>query len=115
VVGIVSRAHAEGSETRHPRGLKLMDACDLVLDTGAPLGDAMVLIEGMTAPVAPGSTVGGCLLINAIKAEVAQRLTAAGKPPHALVAGAIAGQAEAVRVFDAAYDEHARRVAKLYA
>lgn len=115
VVGIVSRAHAEGSETRHPRGLKLMDVCDLVLDTGAPLGDAMVRIEGMTEPVAPGSTVGGCLLINTIKAEVAQRLTAAGKPPHALVAGAIVGQAEAVRVFDAAYDEHARRVAKLYA
>ncbi len=115
VVGIVSRAHADGSETRHPSGHKLMDVCDLVLDTGAPLGDAMVRIEGMTEPVAPGSTVGGCLLVNAIKAEVAARLTEAGKPPHALVAGAIVGQAEALRVFDAAYDEHARRVAKLYA
>jgi uncharacterized phosphosugar-binding protein len=114
VVGIVSQAHSRGSETRHAQGLKLTDVCDIVFDTGAPLGDAMVPIEGMAAPVSPGSSIGGCLIVNAIKAEVAARLAAAGKPPHVLTAGAIVGQAEAVRMFESAYDEHARRVSKLY-
>src|SRR5512136_309581 len=37
VVAIVSRAHAEASESRHPRGRKLHEVADLVLDTGAPV------------------------------------------------------------------------------
>ena len=66
-------------------------------------------------PVAPGSTVGGCLLVNAIKAEVAERLTAAGHPPRVLTAGAVVGAERAAELFEAAYDEHARRLARLYA
>src|SRR4051812_1563677 len=46
VVAIVSRKHAEASASRHPQGTKLHDVADLVLDTGAPVGDAMVKIEG---------------------------------------------------------------------
>jgi uncharacterized phosphosugar-binding protein len=115
VVGLVSLEHARGSETRHAKGTKLMDVCDLVLDTGAPLGDAMVHVDGLATPVGPGSTLGGVLVVNAIKVEVAARLTAAGHAPKVLTASAIVGQAEAVRIFDAAYDEHARRVSRLYA
>src|SRR5512134_1463233 len=33
-VALVSRSHAEASESRHPRGLKLHGVADLVLDTG---------------------------------------------------------------------------------
>ena len=40
----------------------------------------MVSIPNLRTPVAPGSTVGGCLLINSIKAEIAARLTNAGFP-----------------------------------
>src|SRR5687768_9544147 len=68
-VALVSLAHAEASESRHPRGLKLHEVADLVLDTGAPVGDAMVRIEGLDTPVSPGSTVGGCLIVNCLKAE----------------------------------------------
>ena len=114
VVAIISRKHSEASRSQHSSGKKLQDFADLVLDTGAPVGDAMVKIEGLPAPVAPGSTVGGCLLVNAIKAEVASRLTAAGAPPKVLAAGAVLGPEEAARVFEAAYDEHAHRLAKLY-
>jgi len=86
-----------------------------VLDTGAPPGDAMVKIEGLDTPVSPGSTVGGCLLINSIKAEVALRLTQAGHPPKVLSGGAIVGAERARELFESAYDEHAHRLAKLYA
>jgi uncharacterized phosphosugar-binding protein len=114
VVAIISKAHSEASTSRHRAGKKLQDFADVVLDTGAPVGDAMVRVPGLDTPVAPGSTVGGCLIVNAIKAEVAARLTAAGEPPKVLTAGAIVGAERATELFEAAYDEHARRLAKLY-
>ena len=114
VVAIVSRQHADASTSRHPGGKKLQDVADLVLDTGAPVGDAMVRIDGLDTPVSPGSTVGGVMLVNAIKAEVAERLTRAGHPPKVLTAGVTIGQERATALFEAAYDEHARRLAELY-
>ena len=114
VVAIISRAHSEASTSRHRAGKKLSDFADIVLDTGAPVGDAMVRVPGLDTPVAPGSTVGGCLLVNCIKAEVAARLTAAGQPPRVLTASALVGTERATALFESAYDEHARRLAKLY-
>jgi uncharacterized phosphosugar-binding protein len=115
VVVLISRRHSEASESRDRRGVKLQDFADLVLDTGAPVGDAMVKVEGLDTPVSPGSTVGGCMIVNAIKAELAAKLTAAGQPPKVLSAGAVVGKERAVELFEAAYDEHGRRLAKLYA
>jgi uncharacterized phosphosugar-binding protein len=74
----------------------------------------MVKIDRLETPVAPGSTVGGCLLVNSIKAEVAARLTRAGQPPTVLTAGALVGSEKANALFESAYDEHARSLAKLY-
>jgi len=115
VVAVISKQHSDKSRSQRADGKKLQDFADLVLDTGAPAGDAMVKIPGLDTPVAPGSTVGGCLLINAIKAELADRLTKAGKPPLVLTAGALVGKERATELFEAAYDEHARRLARLYA
>ncbi len=115
VVAIVSKAHSAASTSRRTDGRKLSDFAELTLDTGAPVGDAMVHVPGLETPVAPGSTIGGCLLVNAIKAEVAARLTAAGQPPRVLTAAAIVGAEMATALFESAYDEHARRLARLYA
>src|SRR3954451_12137769 len=62
VVAIISRRHSEASTSRRADGKRLQDFSELVLDTGAPAGDAMVKVEGLETPVSPGSTVGGCLL-----------------------------------------------------
>ncbi len=114
VVAILSRAHSESSDSKRPDGRKLSDFADLILDTGAPVGDAMVEIDGLNTPVSPGSTIGGCLLINAIKAEVAQRLSAAGNPPKVLTAANLIGKEAATTLFEQAYDEHARRLANYF-
>jgi len=115
VVAIISRAHSEASASRRSDGRKLQDFAELTIDTGAPVGDAMVRVPGLETPVSPGSTIGGCMIVNAIKAEVAARLAAAGEPPTVLTAGALVGSAKATELFEAAYDEHARRLAKMYA
>ena len=114
VVALISRQHSEASDSRHASGKKLQDFADLVLDTGAPVGDAMTAIDGMDTPVSPGSTVGGCMIVNALKAEVAERLVKVGQLPTVLTAGALVGNERATVLFEAAYDEHARRLAKLY-
>ncbi|MBI3880529.1 MAG: sugar isomerase domain-containing protein [Verrucomicrobia bacterium] len=114
VVAIISRQHSEPSRSGRADGKKVQDFADLVLDTGAPAGDAMVKVPGLDTAVAPGSTVGGCMLINCLKAEVAARLTRAGQPPKVLTASCVAGPQRSAELFEAAYDEHARRLAKLY-
>ena len=59
----------------------------------------------------PHPTVHSALLSLA---EVAARLTKAGQPPKVITAGAVVGNERATELFEAAYDEHARRMAKLY-
>jgi uncharacterized phosphosugar-binding protein len=115
VVALVTSEHLARSTSKRSDGLKLTDFADLVLDTGAPVGDAMVQVPGLDTPVAPGSTVGGAMLINCLKAETARLLTAAGRPPKVLSAGAVVGNERAVELFESAYDEHAHRIAQMYA
>ena len=114
VVALLTREHSVRSKSKRSDGKKLSDFADLILDTGAPVGDAMVSIDGLDTPVAPGSTVGGALLVNSIKAEVARLLTSAGKPPKVLSAGVVVGEDRAKTLFESAYDEHAHRLARLY-
>lgn len=114
VVSIITKAHSEKSKSKRSDGRKLSDFSDIVLDTGAPVGDAMIEIENLETPVSPGSTLGGVLLINSIKARVAAFLTKAGHPPTVLSAANKVGEQKAIDLFEKAYDEHATRLSKLY-
>ena len=115
VVALITKLHSEQSESKRSDGKKLGDFADIILDSGAPVGDSMIYIDGLETPVAPGSTVGGVMLINCIKAELASILTDAGHPPKVLTAASIVGVKKATDLFEAAYDEHAHRMANLYA
>jgi len=114
VVALITQKHLTASTSKRADGKKLSDFADLLLDTGAPAGDSMITVDGLETPVSPGSTVGGIMIINSIKAEVARLLTEAGKPPKVLTAGCVVGQEKATALFEAAYDEHAHRLAELY-
>jgi uncharacterized phosphosugar-binding protein len=114
VVALITTAHSAGSTSKRKDGKKLSDFANLILDTGAPAGDAMVYVPNLDTPVAPGSTVGGAMLVNAIKAEVARLLTEAGQPPTVLSGAVIVGPERAVELFESAYDQHAHRLAGLY-
>jgi len=114
VVALITQKHLTASTSKRTDGKKLSDFADLLLDTGAPAGDSMIMVDGLETPVSPGSTVGGIMIINSIKAEIARLLTEAGKPPKVLTAGCVVGQEKATALFEAAYDEHAHRLAELY-
>jgi len=113
-IGILSKKHSEASSSKRADGRKLQDFCHIVLDSGAPVGDAMITIENLETPVSPGSTVGSCMIINCIKAELANLLTRAGHPPKVLTAAAVIGAEKATDLFQSAYDEHAHRISRMY-
>lgn len=113
-VALVTKDHLEKSSSKRSDGKKLTDFADLVLDTGAPVGDAMIYVDGLETPVSPGSTVGGIMIVNCIKAEVARILTEAGHPPKVLTAGAIVGNEKAKELFEAAYDQHSQLMSVLF-
>lgn len=113
-VALITMEHSNKSISKRPDGKKLSDFADIVLDSGAPIGDSMITIDGLETPVSPGSTVGGIIIVNCIKAELAKLLTKAGHPPKVLTAPSVIGADKAAAIFEAAYDEHAHRMAELY-
>jgi uncharacterized phosphosugar-binding protein len=114
VVALTSLAHARSSAPRHESGKRLDEVADLVLDQHAPAGDAAVWVDELETPVAPVSTVSGCVVVNLLKAEVARMLTEAGQPPKVLTAACHLGADRARALFEETYDDYRRRVGVLY-
>ena len=108
-IGVMSVDHCRRAEAKQPDGKKLLDVVDLTLDNCAPPGDAAVHVPHLDQPVGPTSTLGNTIIVNALKCRVAELLAEAGKPPLVLTSSLVVGAEESTRLFDAAYDEYARR------
>ncbi|HSV74533.1 MAG TPA: SIS domain-containing protein [Chthonomonadales bacterium] len=90
-IGITSLAYTGGVSSRHASGRKLADICDIVLDNGAPYGDAAVRIAGFDQRVGPLSSVLGCALVNALVVEVVAGLVARGVEPPVFISANVDG------------------------
>ena len=93
-------------------GSRLLDEADLVIDLCTPHADAMVDIDGLDTPVGPGSTISAVAIVNSIKVRTAQLLTERGAMPPVLTRGSVVGAERSRDLFDSAYREHARRLAR---
>jgi len=111
VVAVTSVAQSRAGEPTHPAG-RLLDVADVVLDLGTPPADALVEIDGLETPVAPGSTLAAVALVNEVKAQTARRLVERGAMPPVITSAAVVGREASARLFDEAYAEHARRYAR---
>ena len=114
VIAVLSVAHSNASIARHSSGKRLIDLADVVIDNCTPVGDALVHVEGLEYPVAPGSTFAYALIVNALKALVAAELTRRGQPPLVLTSGALIGSQASAELFDRTYDDYRTRIARLY-
>ena len=112
VIAVTSVAQSLASEPTHSTGTRLLDHADVVLDLCTPPGDAMVVLEGVATPVGPGSTIAAVALVNELKVQTAALLQERGALPPVLTSAAVVGPDESRRLFDAAYDEHARRASR---
>jgi uncharacterized phosphosugar-binding protein len=90
VIAITSVAYSAAVAAGRPR---LADIADIVLDNGAPVGDATQELSPGGLRVGPVSTVIGAAILNATLAETARRLTAADGDAPVYVSANVAGSA----------------------
>ncbi len=82
VIGFTSMAYTARVESLHPSGKKLCDAVDVVIDNGAPYGDAAVEIAGLEDRKAlPVSGVAMAVAGWMIWGRVIEKMAAEGDPP----------------------------------
>lgn len=74
VVALTSVSHSNSVPSRHPKGIKLMDLADLVIDNCGVPGDAIVSFDDFDQCSGATSTVVGAALMNAAICETVQIL-----------------------------------------
>jgi uncharacterized phosphosugar-binding protein len=100
-VALTSLDHATSAAARVHDGPRLHQIVDVAIDNGGVVGDAAVAIEGLATRVAPTSTVVGAAILDALVAEVAERLVTRGIAPEVYESSNVAGG-------DAANDRYPR-------
>lgn len=103
IVAITSVRHSTRMTSRHPSGAKLLDLADVVLDNGAPYGDAVLELPGGGSYGAV-STITSALLAQMMVTEAVQALVALGETPPIYLSANVAGG-----------DEHNQRLESRYA
>src|SRR6202158_4670244 len=114
VIGVVSRAHCDQAKAAHPSGKKLLDVVDVVLDNGAPVGDSLLALDGCRNKTGPFSTLGGAMMMNMLRCEVAQRLLDRGIEPVFLPSHQFVESANVEAELELFYARYAKRLAPLY-
>jgi uncharacterized phosphosugar-binding protein len=112
VIAVTSVAQSMSAEPEAAASARLLDEADLVIDLCTPEADAMVNIDGLETPVGPGSTLAAVAIVNSIKVRVAELLTRRGAMPPVITRASVVGAERSRALFDQAYREHARRIAR---
>jgi uncharacterized phosphosugar-binding protein len=74
VIAITAKSNLDKQAT-HSSGKRLADAADIVIDTCAPIEDAIVDIKGWSRPVSGASTVLAMIMMHELVARTAQKLS----------------------------------------
>ena len=84
LIAVTSTRHSNAVPTIHASGQRLLDVADVVLDNGAPLGDAMLDYGG--GKLACGiSSMTSAMLMQMLTAEIIARMVADGTEPPVYV------------------------------
>lgn len=108
LIAITSQEHSAQVSSRHPSGRKLADIADVVLDNGAPYGDAILPLPGGGA-VGAVSSITAALLAQQIVVEVVRRMLDAGGEPPVYLSANIPGGDEHNQVLEDRYAGRIRR------
>ena len=115
VIAVTSIAESEAQPATHSSGTRLVDHADVVIDVGTPPGDSLVDVPELDTPVGPGSTLAYAAIVNEIKVQTAELLVARGAMPDVITAASVVGPDRSQALFDGAYADHARRMARAIA
>jgi uncharacterized phosphosugar-binding protein len=113
VIAVTSVEQSRSSDIDPEVGSRLIDEADLTIDLCTPAADAMCTIDGLDTPIGPGSTIAAVAIVNSIKVRTAQLLVERGAMPAVITRASVVGAERSQVLFDEAYREHARRVARV--
>lgn len=102
LIALTSMRHTKQMASRHPSGRRLADLADVVLDNGAPYGDAVLPLPGGGA-VCAVSTITSAVLAQQVLAEVVRRYLDAGQQPPIYLSANMDGGDEHNRELEARY------------
>jgi uncharacterized phosphosugar-binding protein len=110
LIAITSADHTARVTPRHPSGRRLAEIADVVLDNGAPDGDALLPLSGGGA-VGAVSSITSALLAQMVVAEVVRRLQAAGEVPPIYLSANVPGGDAHNTTLESRYAGRIRRIA----
>lgn len=85
VIGITAMKYTVKVKSLHPSGKKLCDASDVVIDNGAPYGDAAVDVPGYKDKMMPVSGVAAIVAGWMVWGRVMEKMAEAGLPPSTFI------------------------------
>ncbi|MFH5823629.1 sugar isomerase domain-containing protein [Georgenia sp. AZ-5] len=107
VVAVTSAASL-ARPTSHSTGKRLADVADVMVDTGVPVEDAIVRVDGWDRPVGGSSTVVAAVVSHEIICRTAAVLAGRGVTVPTFVSPTVPGATLSSN--DEVFDEHARYV-----
>lgn len=114
VIGVTSLAYSNSVASRHSSGKKMFDFCDIVLDNLTTPGDAVLEDDLLPQKVGPTSGWMGCLMLQALMAETAERLAQKGVTPPIYYALNLDGSQEYVEYMNRLRQELGTRFGGIY-
>lgn len=112
IIAVTGVAQSRAGEPDPAVGSRLLDEADIVIDLCTHEADAMVTVPGLDTPVGPGSTLAYVAIVNSLKVRIAQLLVEKGVTPPVITRASVVGAERSRALFESAYREHARRVAR---
>jgi uncharacterized phosphosugar-binding protein len=110
LIAITSAEHTARVAPRHPSGQRLADVADVVLDNGAPFGDALLSLPSGGA-VCPVSSITNALIAQLLVAEIVRRIEEAGEVAPIYRSASVPGGDEHNITLESRYAGRIRRTA----
>ncbi|MCC5577448.1 SIS domain-containing protein [Microtetraspora sp. AC03309] len=106
-VAVTSVANLE-RPAEHSSGQRIAEICDITVDTGVPVQDAVVEVDGWDRPVGGASTVVACVVSHEIVTRTAAVLASRGVVVPTFVSPTVPGATVASN--DEVFADHRRRI-----
>lgn len=110
LIAITSVEHTTRVAPSHPSGRRLAEIADVVLDNGAPYGDALLPLPS-GGVVCAASSVTNALLAQLLTAEIVRRFQSAGEVPPVYLSASVPGGDVHNHTLESRYAGRLRRTA----
>ncbi|NLM77555.1 MAG: sugar isomerase domain-containing protein [Ruminococcaceae bacterium] len=81
LIVVTSVVYSSSVKSEHSSGKHLYELGDVVIDNGAPIGDAAIQVEGLSNPFGAVSGIGAAYALWLVSAEIVEKMLALGMEP----------------------------------